>query len=81
MPHTLYASLGKNSEGGSGEETLSELEKHLLLAFEEQDKLSLASAPTSSSPRLGRHSIELPHPQIDQERNKNDEKLLSPLPP
>jgi hypothetical protein len=62
MPHTLHASLGKNGEGGSEEENLSELEKDLLLAFEEQDKLSLASAPTPSSPRLGRHSIELPHP-------------------
>jgi len=72
MPHTLHASLSKNGEGGSGEETLSELEKDLLLAFEEQDKLSLASAPTPSSPRLGRYSIELPHPQIDQERNKNE---------
>jgi hypothetical protein len=35
MPHTLYASLGKNSKGGSEEENLSELEKDLLLAFEE----------------------------------------------
>jgi len=67
-PHTLPASLGKNGEGGSEEEKLSELEMDLLLAFEEQDKLlsTLASSPAPSSPRLWRHSIEPSHPQIDE---------------
>ena len=35
MPYTLLASLNKNSEGENKEENISELEKDLLLAFEE----------------------------------------------
>lgn len=67
--YTLLASLSKNREGGSEEENGSKLEKDLLLAFKEQDKLLSASAPAPSSPRLWRHSIELLHPQIDQLRH------------
>jgi hypothetical protein len=62
MPYTLYALLSKNSKGGSKEETLFKLKKDLLLAFEEQDKLLLASALTLSSPQLGRYSIKLLYP-------------------
>ena len=59
-PYTLPASLSKNSKGESEEENASKLEKDLLLAFEEQDKLlsALALAPAPSSPRLWRYSIE-----------------------
>jgi hypothetical protein len=53
-PYTLPASS----------ENVSELEKDLLLAFEEQDKLLSALVPTPSSPRLWHHSIEPSHPQI-----------------
>jgi hypothetical protein len=65
MPYTLYALLSKNSKGKSKEETLFKLKKDLLLAFEEQDKLSLASALTLSSLRLRRYSIKLLYPQIN----------------
>jgi len=51
-PYTLPASLSKNSKGESEEENASKLEKDLLLAFEEQDKLLSALAPALSSPRL-----------------------------
>jgi len=50
MPYTLLASLTKNGKGGSKEENVSELEKDLLLAFKEQDKLLLALALALSSP-------------------------------
>lgn len=64
-PYTLPASLSKNSEGESEEENVSELEKDLLPAFEEQDKLLSAPAPALSSPRFWHHSVEPSHPQID----------------
>jgi hypothetical protein len=68
-PCTLPTPSGKNGGGGSEEENVSELEKDLLLAFKEQDRLlsasASASAPASSSLRLWHHSIEPSHPQID----------------
>ena len=65
MPYTLPASLNKNSKGESKKENISELEKDLLLAFEEQDKLLSALASTLNSPRFWHHSIKLSYPQID----------------
>jgi len=65
MPYTLHALLSKNSKGGSKEETLFKLKKDLLLAFEEQDKLLLASALTLSFLQLKRYSIKLLHSQIN----------------
>lgn len=65
MPYTLLASLTKNGKGGSKEENVSELEKDLLLAFKEQDKLLLALALALSSPQLQRHFIKLSNSQID----------------
>jgi hypothetical protein len=48
MVWSLPASLSKNGEGGSEEENVSEPEKDLLLAFEEQDKLASASGSCMS---------------------------------
>jgi hypothetical protein len=64
-PYTLLASLSKNSEGECKEDNFSQLDKGLLLAFEEQDKLLSASNPAPSSPQLWRHSIELSNSQIN----------------
>jgi hypothetical protein len=55
----------RNRKGIVGKHAQSELEKDLLLAFEEQDKLLSAPAPTLSSPRLWHRSIEPSHSQID----------------
>ena len=65
MSYTLPASLSKNSEGESKEENVSELEKDLLLAFEEQDKLLLTLALALNSPRLWNYSIKSLHSQIN----------------
>jgi hypothetical protein len=61
--------LDENGGGGSEEKTVSELEKDLLLAFEEQENPSLAPAP--SSPRPHRPSAEPLHPQIDREHDQS----------
>lgn len=50
--------------GGWSEENAFELEGHLLLAFEEQEKSSSATAPSSLQPV---RYTEQSHPQIDQE--------------
>ncbi len=52
-----------------GKEGVSELERDVLLAFEEQEKSS--SATTSSSPRPPRPSAEPSHPRIDQTHDQN----------
>jgi hypothetical protein len=51
--------LDENGGGGSEEESVSELEKDMLLAFEGQEK----SSATASSSQNPRHSVEPPHPQ------------------
>jgi hypothetical protein len=50
--------------GGWSKENVFELEGHLLLAFEEQEKSSLYTAPNSPQPV---RYTEQSHPQIDQE--------------
>ena len=67
--------MDENGRGGSEEKTVSELEKDLLLAFEEQEKPSLAPAP--SSPRPHCPSAEPLHPHIDRELE--DLKRSTPL--
>ena len=61
--------MDQNSRGGSEEKTISELEKDLLLAFEEQEKPSFPPAP--SSPRPHRPSAKPLHPQIDREHDQS----------
>jgi hypothetical protein len=63
MPRSLLEPLDKDSSGGS-DDNVSELEKDLLLAFEEQEKPSTASPP--SYPRRSCYPVELSHPEIDQ---------------
>jgi hypothetical protein len=53
--------------GGGSEEKVSELERHLLLAFEEQEKSSSATAPSSPQPH---RYTEQSHPRIDQEHER-----------
>lgn len=65
-PHTLPQPLGENGRGGS-DENASELEKDMLLAFEEQEKSSSAPTPSSRHPQC--HSAEPLHPQIDPEHH------------
>jgi hypothetical protein len=55
--------------GGGREENVSELERDMLLAFEEQEKSSSSTAPSSPCPH--RHSTEPSHPQIDQEHDQS----------
>jgi hypothetical protein len=69
-PYSLSTPLDENGGGGSEEKTVSELEKDLLLAFEEQEKPSLAPAP--SSPH--RPSAEQLHPQIDWEHDQEHDQ-------
>jgi hypothetical protein len=66
-PHSLPKPLDEEGGGGS-EENVSELERDMLLAFEEQEKSSSATAPSSARPP--RHSVEPSHPQIDQEHEQ-----------
>jgi hypothetical protein len=66
-PYTLPKPLDEDSGGESGE-NVSELEMDMLLAFEEQEKSSSATAP--SSPRPHRHSTEQSHPRIDREHDQ-----------
>jgi hypothetical protein len=67
-PHTLPKPLDEDSGGGS-EENVSELERDMLLAFEEQEKSSLATATCSPQPPY--HSTEQSHPRIDQEHDQS----------
>jgi hypothetical protein len=65
-PHSLPKLLDK--DGGVGnEENVSELERDMLLAFEEQEELS---AIASSSPRPPCRYTEQLHPRIDQEHEQ-----------
>jgi hypothetical protein len=50
-------------------ESVSELERDVLLAFEEQEKSSSATIP--SSPRPSRRSTEPSHPRIDQTHDQS----------
>jgi len=59
--HSLHKPLDEDSAGGR-DDNVSELEKDLLLAFEEQEKSSV-SPPISARPR---RSVESSRPQIDQ---------------
>ena len=61
--HSLPKLLDEDSGGGS-DDNVTELERDMLLAFEEQEKSSSVSPP--SSPRPPRRSVEPAHPQIDQ---------------
>ena len=61
-PYTLPKPLDEDGGGESGE-NVSELEMDILLAFEEQEKSSLATTPSSTRPHY--HSIEQLHPWID----------------
>jgi hypothetical protein len=63
--------LDENGGGVSEKDNVSELEKDLLLTFEEQDKSLSASAPAPSSPQLCHHSVEPSHSQIDQEHDQS----------
>jgi hypothetical protein len=66
--HTLPQPLDEVG-GEESEKNVSELERDMLLAFEEQVKSPSATAP--SSPRPHRHSTEPLHPQIDQEHDQS----------
>lgn len=67
------APLGE--EGGEGrDENVCELEKDMLLAFEEQEKSSAATS--LSSPRPLRYSAEPLHPPIDQDRDRGERSHL-----
>jgi hypothetical protein len=66
-PYSLPQPLDENGGGGSNENA-TKLERDMQLAFEEQEKSSLAPAP--SFPRSHHHSAELSHPQIDQDYNR-----------
>ena len=48
-PHSLPKPLDEDG-GGESEENVSELEMDMLLAFEEQEKSSSATAPSSARP-------------------------------
>ena len=60
-----------DEEGGEwSAENVSDLERDMLLAFEEPEELSSATAPTPpQSPHL---YTEQPHPQIDQEHEQRE---------
>jgi hypothetical protein len=58
-PHSLPKPLDEDGGGESGE-NVSELERDMLLAFEEQEKSSSATAPSSACPL--HRSVELSHP-------------------
>jgi hypothetical protein len=62
VPHSLPKPLDKDGRGGS-KENVSKLEKDMLLAFEEQEKSLLATAPSSLQPP--RRSTKQSHPWID----------------
>ena len=66
-PHTLPKPLDEDG-GGESWENISELEMDMLLAFEEQEKSSSATAPSSARPH--RHSTEQSYPRIDQEHGQ-----------
>jgi hypothetical protein len=68
-PHSLPKLLDKDSGGGSYENVF-DLERDMLLAFEEQEKSSSATAP--SSPQLPFLYTEQSHPQIDQEHEQGE---------
>ena len=61
--------MDQNGRGGSEERIISEFEKDLLLAFEEQENASLA--PALSSPRPHYPSAKSLHPQNDREQNQS----------
>jgi hypothetical protein len=61
-PYSLPKPLDEEGGGGS-EENVSELERDMLLAFEEQEKSSSATAPSSARPPC--RFVEPSHPQID----------------
>jgi hypothetical protein len=63
-PRSLPELLDKDY-GGEGYDNVSELERDLLLAFEELEESSLATAP--NFPQSHRRNIEQSHPRIDQE--------------
>jgi hypothetical protein len=68
-PYSLPKLLGEDSEGGSGE-NVSDLERDMLLAFEEQEKSSSATAPGFPQPPY--RYTEQSSPQIDQEDDQDD---------
>ena len=81
-PHSLPKPLDEDGGGGS-EENVSELERDMLLAFEEQEKSSSATAP--SSPQPPRRYTEQSHPRIDEQGGTSYSSLEglrhgSPLP-
>jgi hypothetical protein len=67
-PQSLPTQLDEKGGGGSEGESVSELEKGMLLAFKGPEKLS---ATASSSQRPRRHSVEPSHSQIDQEPDQS----------
>jgi hypothetical protein len=81
-PHSLPKPLDEDGGGGS-EENVSELERDMLLAFEEQEKSSSATAP--SSPQPPRRYTEQSYPRIDEQGGTSYSSLeglrhVSPLP-
>ena len=66
-PRSLPEPLEEDSSGES-DDNVSELEKDLLLAFEEQEKSSVSPPSAAHLPRC---SIEPSHPQIDQVHNQS----------
>jgi hypothetical protein len=64
----LYLKPLDEDGGGGSEGNVSELERDMLLAFEEQEKSSSATAP--SSPQPPRRYTEQSHPRIDQEHEQ-----------
>jgi hypothetical protein len=81
-PHSLPKPLDEDGGGGS-EENVSELERDMLLAFEEQEKSSSATAP--SSPQPPHRYTEQSHPRIDEQSGTSYSSLEglrhgSPLP-
>lgn len=73
-PHTPPQPVDENGKRG-GNENASELERDMQLAFEEQEKSSLDSAPSSPHPQY--HSVELSHPQSDSERDQGGTSNVS----
>jgi hypothetical protein len=67
-PRSLPEPLEEDSGRGS-DDNVSELEKDLLPAFEEQEKSASVSPPSSAHPP--RCSVEPSHPQIDQVHDKS----------
>lgn len=66
-PYSLPELLDEDGGGHSGE-NVSDFERDMLLAFEELEKSSSATAPSSA--RLYRHSTEQSYPRIDQEHGQ-----------